>query len=473
MNNIFTYTGNPFVDAGITAMLVWLDKEKPEEIEDYEVKKLVDEIIDLYGTEGWQKFLWYLFPNSKITNPGTRDLSERKGKYKEFLNELIDEVTVLKLNAQGNCIACGRRNSKMKFVKSYIPLTGTGDFINFFSYGGEGADYCSACVIAIQFSPLVFYKVGDNRDGYTKRNMICFQSNNKEVERIYAKKCKSFIDIQKATKNYTGCNDEGYTNPVNALFHLVTDIILTYNRRDWDRDNINIRLYNFTNSNKPPLDNLSIYDMPDEIFKFLAYALQHEERDNWKKVIRRGYFTTKKVNLDGEEEYKNLRNDVYERLLRGQSILRYFMDTNDRRTFVKWGFLEYYMKEVRKMEAKRLDTIKKVADDIANVIKIRGNIKRLAQLETAKNYGEFRNVLRLIIKERISAGFEKPLFSIDEYEKYLFPEGNLSWRETQDLIIFRLYEQLHDWLINNDKEIKEDLVEEDETISKDEDIEMI
>lgn len=172
--------------------------------------------------------------------------------------------------------------------------------------------------------------------------------------------------------------------------------------------------------------------------------------------------------MDDEEEYKNLRNDVYERLLRGQSILGYFVDTNQRRTLVKWSFLEYYMKEVRKMEAKRLDTIKKVADDIAQVIKAKGNIKRLAQFETAKNYGEFRNVLRLIIKDRITAGFERPLFSIDEYEKYLFPEGNLSWKETQDLIVFRLYEQLHDWLVNNDKEIKEDLVEDEE-----EDIELI
>jgi CRISPR-associated protein Cst1 len=454
MNNIFTYTGNPFVDAGITAMLVWLDKENPEEIEDYEVKNLFNELTDLYVQKSWNKMMYSVFPNSKLTNPSVKD---KKGEYDKLLNELLSEVVTL--DSHGNCIACGKRDSKRYFTKTQVPLTGTSDFINFFSYGNGGADYCSACALAIQFSPLVFYKCG---------NLVCLQSNNKEVEKIYAKKCKSFIDVQKATKEYTGCNDEGYTNPVNALFHLVTDIILTYDRREWHRENTGVRLYHFTNFNQPPLDNLSIYDMPDEIFKFLAYALQHEERDNWKKVIKRGYFTTKKANLDDEEEYKNLRNDVYERLLRGQSILRYFVDTNQRRTLVKWSFLEYYMKEVRKMEAKRLDTIKKVADDIAQVIKTKGNIKRLAQLETAKNYGEFRNVLRLIIKDRINAGFEKPLFSIDEYEKYLFPEGNLSWKETQDLIVFRLYEQLHDWLVNNDKEIKEDLVEDEE-----EDIELI
>jgi CRISPR-associated protein Cst1 len=279
--------------------------------------------------------------------------------------------------------------------------------------------------------------------------------------------------MQKATKKYTGCNDEGYTNPVNALFHLATDIILTYDRRDWQKENTNIRLYYFTNFNQPPIDNLSIYDMPDKIFKFLAYALQHEEKDNWNKIIKRGYISSKKVDLEDEEKYKNLRNDVYERLLRGQSILGYFIDTSERKTLVGWSFLEYYMKGVRGLEEKRLETIKRVSDDIAQLIKTKGNVRRLTQLETSKTYGDFRNVLRLIIKDRISAGFEKPLFTIDEYEKYLFPEGNLSWKETQDLVIFRLYEQLHNWLVDNNKEIKEHLIESDEIESEEKDIEMI
>lgn len=456
MKNIFTYTGNPFVDAGITAMLVWFGKDKPEEIEKEDLEKLIDEITDLYIKEGWNKIMYSIFPNSKLTNPSVKD---KKGEYGKFLNELLSEITPL--STGGNCIACGRRNFKRHFTKTQVPLTGTSDFVNFFSYGSEGADYCSACALAIQFSPLIFYKAG---------NLVCLQSNNKEVEKIYANKCKAFIDMQKATKKYTGCNDEGYTNPINALFHLATDIILTYDRRDWQKENTNIRLYYFTNFNQPPIDNLSIYDMPDKIFKFLAYALQHEEKDNWKKIIKRGYISSKKVDLEDEGKYKNLRNDVYERLLRGQSILGYFIDTSERKTLVNWSFLEYYMKGVRGLEEKRLETIKRVSDDIAQLIKMKGNVRRLTQLETSKTYGDFRNVLRLIIKDRISAGLEKPLFTIDEYEKYLFPEGNLSWKETQDLIIFRLYEQLHNWLVDNsNEEIKESLIKNDEIESENKD----
>ena len=144
-----------------------------------------------------------------------------------------------------------------------------------------------------------------------------------------------------------------------------------------------------------------------------------------------------------------MRNDIYERLLLGRSILRYFIEDNERKTLVGWNFLEYYMKEVRDMDEKRLETIKRVSDSIADLIKMRGNTRRLIQLETAKSYSDLRNVLRLIIKDRISESLENPLFTLDEYEKNLFPDGNLSWKETQDLIIFRLYERLHTWLIEN------------------------
>ncbi len=42
---------------------------------------------------------------------------------------------------------------------------------------------------------------------------------------------------------------------------------------------------------------------------------------------------------------------------------------------------------------------------------------------------------------------EDPLFTFDDYVNYLFPEGNLTWRETQDLILFRMYEKLQPWII--------------------------
>ena len=59
---------------------------------------------------------------------------------------------------------------------------------------------------------------------------------------------------------------------------------------------------------------------------------------------------------------------------------------------------------------------------------------------------------------------EELLFTFDEYTLDLFPEGNLTWRETQDLLLFRIYENLNEWLVENnyiDEVSEEELLEED------------
>ena len=102
------------------------------------------------------------------------------------------------------------------------------------------------------------------------------------------------------------------------------------------------------------------------------------------------------------------------------------------------------------MEQTQLDKIKQVGDLIANCIRKSGRDRRLRQLERAKSYGECRNILRYVILDRIQQGAPEPLFSIDDYMEHLFPASNsfaaTPWRETRDLLLFRIYETLHDWL---------------------------
>jgi CRISPR-associated protein Cst1 len=74
-------------------------------------------------------------------------------------------------------------------------------------------------------------------------------------------------------------------------------------------------------------------------------------------------------------------------------------------------------------------------------------------------------VLRLLIHDRLALRAPTPLFTLDEYVAHLFPEGALGWKETQDLLVFRLYEGLHNWLLEQgvivaDEEPDEAIVEE-------------
>ena len=102
------------------------------------------------------------------------------------------------------------------------------------------------------------------------------------------------------------------------------------------------------------------------------------------------------------------------------------------------------------MEQTRLEKIKQVGNLIAECIQESGSDKRLIRLERAKSYEACRTVLLYIIRERIKLEAEKPLFSLDDYMEHLFPESEdfsaTPWRETRDLLLFRIYEQLHNWL---------------------------
>lgn len=114
------------------------------------------------------------------------------------------------------------------------------------------------------------------------------------------------------------------------------------------------------------------------------------------------------------------------------------------------------------MEEARLETLKRVGDSIAETIRQSNSLRRLGQLERASNYRECRNILRFIIRDRIGQGQPEPLFSLDDYIQHLFPETEgqfTEWTETRDLLLFRIYETLHDWL--RERELP-DIVEESE-----------
>ncbi|KYC46586.1 MAG: CRISPR-associated protein [Candidatus Methanofastidiosum methylothiophilum] len=426
---IYDFTGNPFVDAGIWAISA-LAKKNISELDKNDLNTVLTETIQLYLTKKWSKNLYSVFPNNPITNPSVKNKEER---YFKILNELIEKITPLRKS--GNCISCGRRDVIQRSGKDKIPLTGSGKLINYFSYGVDGADYCPACAFAVQFSPLVMYACG---------KLLLLHSNSEKVMDIWSRKAIKNVNKQLSSGNFTGCFNEKYTNPKNAFFHIIQDIILDYDVR-WINEAPSINCYHFTNYNQGP--DLDIYHIPTPIFKFLAYIPQHEKFEDWLRIVRRSYMFVDWKKVKDENEYKNRPNLVYNNLLEGKSIIRFFLDRKNKEAIGGWVLLRNYLEEVKNMDKERVKAIKRVGDELADYIETVDDMKTLNKLETASNYKNYRNLLRIVIKKRIEYGIEDPLFTFDDYVTYLFPEGNLTWRETQDLILFRIYEKLQPWII--------------------------
>lgn len=435
----FVLTGNPFVDAGIYAIEAYYEKEfftlTPKELE-----TKIEEIVNLYLRDGWKKNMYSIFTgNSKFSNPSIKD---KEKDAKKYLTGLLGEFSLPKTS--GTCIACGRRNAFPTRKRDQIPLTGSGKLINFFAGASEGERYCPVCTFAVQFLPLFLYSVG--------KYFLLLHSVSPKIMKYWAKKGIKNIREQIASNNYTGCIQDGYRNGENALFHIVEEIIRE--QEDvFSEENPSITAYVFSNygQNPPPMQ---IIHLPNSVFRFLVY-IQRLDASSWASIVRKGY-----GNLKKEDDYKWRNNTVYKNLLNRRSIIGFFLES-DRRIVGNWEVFSYYLKEVRGMDEKRIDVLKKVGDKIADYIKKTDNTKRLFALETAKSYEGLRNVFLKITKDMIANGMDVPLFTTDELLNDLFPEGALGWKETRDILLFRIYEKLSDYL-KEKKEIVKEIKEKEE-----------
>ncbi len=420
----FVITGNPFVDAGIYSIEAFYGKNYSD-LTLNDLKSRIYDIVDLYLKDGWKKQMYSIFTgNSKFTNNSIKNKRKAAGK---FFEDLLSKFSPP--GKSGTCIACGRRDAEPVKKRDQIPLTGSGKLINYFAGASEGERYCSVCTFAVQFMPLSLYSVGNR--------FLLLHSVSSKVMRYWAKEGIKNIREQLISNNFTGCMKEGYSNSENALFHIIERIVRDH-MDIFPEENPSITAYIFSNytQNPPPME---IIHLPNSVFKFLVYV-QHIDSASWSKIVRKGYANFK--NLD---DYKWKRNNVYRNLLSNKSIIGFFIDKN-RTVIGNWNILSYYLKEVKGMDKKRVEVLKKVGNKIASYIEKTDNAKRLYALETATTYESFRNVLLKITKDMIRERMNEPLFTTDEFLEDLFPEGAFSWKETRDILLFRIYEKLFDYL---------------------------
>lgn len=276
---------------------------------------------------------------------------------------------------------------------------------------------------------------------------------------FWAKKAIENIDLQIASGEFSGCYNKGITRPTNAIFNIISQVIKSGRR--WRGENPSFNFYYFTNYNQGT--ELDIFTLPTSVFKFLT-EIPPDDWSNWSFIVKKAYRFVKWEKVENDKDYKNNPNSIFNNLLEGKSILKSFYTIKFKKTFCTWKLVESYMKEVRNMDKKRIDVIKDVGDRLSIYIIDTDSIKTLNNLEQASNYNNFRNILRKILKNKISKGDKELLFTFDEYVISLFPEGNKTWRETQDLLLFRIYENLHDWLLENnyvEDKTEDELLEED------------
>ncbi len=449
---LFTWTGHPFTDAGLVALLLLSGKNRPEELTEEDIEEAIKFASRLYSRKEWSSGYIHamMLPNSGIlmANP-----SMSKKRTPEAIKTNL--LSLLYENEDPNapmCEICGRRHARSKPVyRSDFPLVGTGGVPNYFPSGKDGANICSHCLFLAQMMPLVAYRLSRILIIHAYPYELMLEFHREAIE-----------DVKKSELASVARN---FKRPENFLFKKLSEI--GRNIELGKLSGASITLYYFVNNNQG--QEIDVIYIPNPVVRFVALASQRDS-DGWARIVSMGWNRgcAKRLAKKPEEIEKSCQNDVYRRLLNGESILNYFIDRPNRRTNASWNLLSFYCSEVLGLDKEALEFVKGVADRIVETIeKLPDNklSRRVRELERAEKLYQFESFFIRVEKDRQELGIPEALMSFDDFARILTSYGedlNVSWKTVKNLLLFRIYEKLHDRLMKASPEETGESEEEEE-----------
>ena len=458
----FYWTGHPFVDAGLSALLLYNKKENPSELTEEDIEKTIEFLSELYSPNSWTKYLNKIFRNNNpilMLNPSMKDRT--KEKLYDTLYALY-ELTKRYEITDRRCSICGRRapidnielrkilktkerNKPKEITGDIFPLLGTGDVPNFFPNGNIlGENICAHCLFLSQISPVGMYPIG-NKKGDGVKGVLSIHAYP------YEKMLFFLEDAVGVARRESLFPDSGaFKIKENLIINRILSIsrtLMRENAKDFWKPT-KVTAYYFLNGNRTNEQRLDIMPIPTNILIFLGDAANDP---GWKRIVNSGWVKPKKKE-NPEILQKETANEVYNKLLNNESILNYFFDSNKKNTNSDWHLLKIYCMEVLGMDKKTIEIVKKIGDHVVETLdKLEDKkVKEFVRdLENANRYG-LEVFFINIEKQRIKNGFEKTMLSFDELSSLLIVNGDdieTSWSTVKNLLLFRIYEMMHDRLV--------------------------
>jgi CRISPR-associated protein Cst1 len=399
---IYQFTGNPFVDGGITALWALSGKSSPQEITREDLKKSAEFVINVYPN--WSKLRYLFTQNCLLLNPAIKNKAER---YDGYLKDLIQKIS--NASAKGDCAICGTRDSDGLVLRQQYPLTGSGDLVNYFSFFEQGLALCPACTFALQFLPLYLI----SNDGV----LFLAHSSDQRFMLDLAKKALFQIRSQRAIGK-----KQGYYLPFsfakNERYELTVKLCREMTQiADKPYGRVLVRMYSFMNSGQ--MNFLNFIDLPADVFDFMGKS---QIMELGKKL---DYFL------------RQLSPGIFRAIIEEKNVTYYFLRLKSRELVGGWDLFELYLVTVIHMDKKRLDVLKKVGNNLYDFLKVEG-FKKLKDLESIDKYQDLRVFLTKAQKEHL-------ILELDD-EPDLFPEskdGAIKWRETWSILLAYIYERRH------------------------------
>ena len=443
-------TGDPFADVGgIVIQKLW------EQFPEKPILELIEDMARIYVNH-WSGKIHPFFLNSTITQPafkGERKITETMKFYKGLItNELPNE--------EGYCRILGEHTQLFTAGRDNHILSGSGTFTNFHHCFQGGVMLSKEVLIRTFFVPFGTALLSDK--------IALLTSNEPAVTKLFVEKIIQENQDKIGKRNAEGVLRSTFNKPANALFEFANHCI----NQIRDKENITLNLFHFTNFGAAP--EVQLYTLPSKVYKFYSWVRNsRKETVGWKAFIRGHYRNTKLKELTYNSEtelfeYKNKKiqetadfeifktwhNPVLNNLLHGKSILGYILNWSRKHSF-NLTILKTYLTYIRNMNAITLDKIERIADFILKekneakeVDKIKKLVSKISGFDDAYSFKRFLVSLQ---KNNHWNQAEDALFSMEDYVKYLFPDG-VSWKETRMLLLICLYQKMHEQKIFFDHE---------------------
>lgn len=465
MENLFEWTGHPFVDVGVAGLCAMVGKQGPEELTAEDVDRAAEELAEYYFDKALLAYLSCVFPNAEYVQPEPKNENARRKKAKKR-EEYKERVLFAHRNrpqpeAEGlTCAFCGKAASQLVH-RSQVPMISGDNVINFYPEGLTRLPICGYCLVAIQVLPMAGRRV--------QGRLLIAHSDEAAMTLAFARQCveenRRIINLyrsQEASDKYPGID----TRRTFVLWEL-TKTYQELREHLPESKPFSITVYWMSNSGQGP--GVEIFHLPSNLLKFLLFAGQAPHGDSWRRLLAQ-HWMAKSKQKNGEDATRHLReqNRVVEDLVnifegtaidkgKASHFVRQYLRPH-RHDPYWWNVVELFLREVLAMDADRIDAIRNFADGITDYI-CRANDRNLAkQLLLAENYSDFRRVL--VRAQRRAAENGELLFGFDDFVTVFDLVGGASWEErslTMDLIAIRMTEKLveHGFLTKEELEVSE------------------
>lgn len=379
------FTGDPFADAGGYAL-----KEFANNFPDLDILEIIMKATDIY-VDRWGAGLHMFYLNSTITQTNYKTAKRKKEETKKyFLNLLIEAIPY----KYGCCRIIGKETKLFKAGRDNSMLSGASSFLNFFHKFEAGLLLSKEVIIRMFFVPLASILVYDK--------MAIITSNQNAVTEYF---CKEKVKLNLEKTQFAFALRSKYSNPSNALFAFLDDVIASAKIEKNDSQRLSLTLFHYTNIGPSPF--LDIYKLPFSVLNFYRFCTQTQYLKQWNHFIMGNYikYANHKPNYDiNTAIYKETVNEV-------SLIEKCFFEELQRKESLDMNLCEFGMKKNKEkqdcyiIEKGEFDNwkTKKIYKDWLEKLKEKAKKEKTSQEELDK------------LKESIST--EKGIFELQFNEK--------------------------------------------------------